>query len=279
MPFATRPLSPAGGVEVLLDPFTDLDDHARRAEFRHLFLEHHLLLVRGHRMTVADTVRVCGAVATVLQVADAPPEAYVSSPNGNATLPNVEIPWHSDMNFLAMPHLGASLYAEEIDEFSSPTWFANACRAAAHLSPELRTELEGIEAVHVLPAVPGYEPVDPGQPDVCHPVLWNHPITGEPLLYLSERQTWQPEVLVGVDPAVGDRLVNEVLHRLYADDNVYRHEWQTDDLVIWDNLAVQHRRDSVIGRRTLRRLALVEGAGDGDPYFAIQAAIRVQQNL
>ncbi len=132
MAFTTRPLGSAGGVEVFLDPFADLDDEAGRAEFRDLFLEHHLVLVRGHRMSVADTVRVCGAVATVLQVADTPPEAYASSPNGNATLPNVEIPWHSDMNFLEMPHLGASLYAEEIDEFSSATWFAIACRAAAH---------------------------------------------------------------------------------------------------------------------------------------------------
>jgi taurine dioxygenase len=274
MAFPTRSLSPALGVEVELDPFAEFDLEARR-ELRAHFLEHHLLLIRGHAMTVEDTVRVCGAVADVLQEEGTPPEAYVSSPDGNATLPDVEIPWHADMNFAAAPHLGASLYAEAVDELTSATWFANACRAAAHLPAELRAEITGLDAVHVLPAVPGYDSVDPDV-DMHHPVLWSHPLSGKPLLYVSERQTWQDRVIVGVDPDVAHRLLRELLACLYAADNVYCHEWQAHDLVIWDNLALLHRRDSVSGRRTLRRLALVDGPRAGDRYFAIQSAIREQ---
>ena len=41
---------------------------------------------------------------------------------------------------------------------------------------------------------------------------------------------------------------------MYAPDNVYEHTWQVGDLLVWDNLALQHARDAVNGRRTLRRV-------------------------
>ena len=49
----------------------------------------------------------------------------------------------------------------------------------------------------------------------------------------------------------------DIGHALYAPDNVYTHRWQPDDLLIWDNHALQHARD-VPGEspRTLRRVAI-----------------------
>jgi len=31
----------------------------------------------------------------------------------------------------------------------------------------------------------------------------------------------------------------------YSDDNVLVHDWRNGDIVIWDNLAVQHSRDEL----------------------------------
>ncbi|MCU1454105.1 MAG: taurine dioxygenase [Acidimicrobiales bacterium] len=280
MGLTARALRPFG-VEVAFDPHGELDP-SLRDELRRLFLEHHLLVMHSDGMTVAETTRICGAVATVLEEPGVAPEAYVSSPSGKSVLPDVEIPWHSDMNFNEMPHLGASLYAEEIDELSSPTWFANAARAAAELPEPLRDRVAPLWSLHELPAIPGAAgamAAPAGSPEVRstrHPVLWTHPITGEELLYVSQRQAQQAEVLEDLSDDAARSLLDEVFAHLYQPAHVYEHHWTEGDLVIWDNLAVQHRRGSVGGRRTIRRLALVDGDGAGDQYFKIQAMVRAQ---
>jgi len=44
-------------------------------------------------------------------------------------------------------------------------------------------------------------------------------------------------------------------------ENEYEHEWALDDLVVWDNLSLQHARracPSSQGNRTFRRVAVCE---------------------
>jgi taurine dioxygenase len=235
-------------------------------------------------MTVDEQVRICNCVANVLIEDGTPPEAYVSSPRGNSVLPDIELPWHSDMNFNVMPHLGASLYAEEVDELSSPTWYASATLAARRLPDDLRERIASLTALHELPLIPteamgGHDL--PTAADVAvaatrHPLLWEHPITHEPLIYISERQCKQEQVIENLDPTAAAEVTREVLAHLYSPENVVEHRWTVGDLVIWDNLAVQHRRNTVSGRRTLRRLALVQGSGEGDQYFKIQAMVKAK---
>ncbi|MCU1457935.1 MAG: taurine dioxygenase [Actinomycetia bacterium] len=277
MTFSTQPVSPALGIEVDLDPARDLDAE-EQAELRALFLEHHLILIRGHQMSVDDTVRVCGYITDVLHKEGVPPEAYVSTPKGDAVLPDLEVPWHGDMNFNVTPHLGAALYAEEIDEVSCPTWYANAARAAEKLPPELRAEIQDLEVAHDWPGTP-WDPTFNPVEATRHPLLWSHPLSQKPFVYIAERQLRQPHLIDGVDPAEEKRLIDELFAILYAPDNIYEHRWQTNDLVIWDNLMLQHRRGNVTGRRTLRRLALVNGpdAAEGDEYFDIQGTMRARR--
>jgi len=51
--------------------------------------------------------------------------------------------------------------------------------------------------------------------------------------------------------------VRTQIHRLtYTDQNTYVHNWEVGDLIIWDNVALQHSRKPVPddGPRTLRRV-------------------------
>jgi alpha-ketoglutarate-dependent taurine dioxygenase len=46
---------------------------------------------------------------------------------------------------------------------------------------------------------------------------------------------------------------------LYTKENLYEHHWQLGDLVIWDNLTLQHsRREAPLskGERTMRRVTI-----------------------
>jgi alpha-ketoglutarate-dependent taurine dioxygenase len=55
-------------------------------------------------------------------------------------------------------------------------------------------------------------------------------------------------------------LFDELYQRyLYCEQNVYEHQWAMGDLVIWDNLMIQHARRTAPlsnGERTLRRITM-----------------------
>jgi taurine dioxygenase len=51
-----------------------------------------------------------------------------------------------------------------------------------------------------------------------------------------------------------------LLKQTYRPEHVYEHWWDVGDLVVWDNLAVQHGRpdQADVPRRTLRRVVCAE---------------------
>jgi alpha-ketoglutarate-dependent taurine dioxygenase len=75
------------------------------------------------------------------------------------------------------------------------------------------------------------------------------------VLYVNEFMTSH---ISGLDRKESDALLDELFEYIYADDNVYAHHWQTNDVIIWDNIALQHCRPQSMGSapRHLRRLSL-----------------------
>ena len=64
----------------------------------------------------------------------------------------------------------------------------------------------------------------------------------------------------GLDAGGAAELIGELYEHSTRPDNVYRHEWQPGDVVMWDNGAVMHRadHDGVVGDRVLHR-GMVDG--------------------
>ena len=94
-----------------------------------------------------------------------------------------------------------------------------------------------------------------GAPQARHPALLPHPDTGAPILYVSEMQT---DHLVGMSSEESEQLLAEAFATLYRPENCYEHRWRPGDLVVWDNLALQHGRGPIVDgdRRSLRRVAV-----------------------
>ena len=92
-------------------------------------------------------------------------------------------------------------------------------------------------------------------PQQTRPAILPHPETGEPVLYVSQMQTAR---IGGLPQEEGERLLNELFSTLYAPENVYEHRWHNGDLVIWDNIALQHSRPDLTAHtpRRLRRIAI-----------------------
>ena len=85
------------------------------------------------------------------------------------------------------------------------------------------------------------------------PLVWDHPRTGRELLWLCEQMTSE---VVELDAEESEALLRELFAHLYSPENRWQHEWREGDLLLWDNVAVQHSRPDVIEDgpvRTLRK--------------------------
>ena len=254
----TSPLSPAFGVVI-----ADLDltgDLARyEDELRDLLREHQMLCFRASDLAGEDQKRLLACFGPLVDESfDGSGWSYVSNVEPGGVLGDGPFLFHSDLEFTPEPLWVLSLYAMELPDDPTTTRFANGARAAERLDPELVAELDGRTAIHVFPLLEGrgdaryrVRDLDDGAPRAEHPVLLSHPVTGARILYVTAMQT---DSVVGLPEDQSEALLARLWAELYAPDNVYEHEWRVGDLLVWDNLALQHARGAVTGRRTLRRV-------------------------
>jgi taurine dioxygenase len=248
-----------------------------------LLAEHHLLVFSGE-LTADEHVALVSCFGRVLpqgpriEVNDrpAPPlpvVTYVSNDRAKGDLASFELGFHHDLAHVANPLAGLSLYAVEMDATQTATRFASGARAYTKLRPELRDRIGRLQALFSANySVTSERPVsarearaslDPTWPRVVHPVVVAHPVTGVPCLYLNAMMTVE---ILGLATKESDDLLDELFAVLYEPSNVYEHRWRAHDLVIWDNLALQHARDRIVEDtpRTLRRVVF----GDRAPWEA-----------
>lgn len=180
----------------------------------------------------------------------------------------------------------ASLYGKEIAEPSVPTLFVSAEHAWNSLSPDLRSRVEGRFAVHCQDATRqrrnntddvlqiGFDV----QKSVTLPVGYRHPRNGKTVLYVCPLATHHID---GMEYDDCETLLEELFDHLYADANVYEHEWHQNDLVIWDNVTMQHARPNLtfkgpprVLRKTMTPMPTPEESGlteDAKPVFGTVA--------
>jgi taurine dioxygenase len=252
--FASQAL-PSFGRQVDADLSHPLDE-AQQQALRDLLYGEGLLLFREQRLSDEDQTRVMGHFGHVLVEEGGHREIDVG-----ANLGNCKLIFHSDLAFTPEPFKLLSLYGIDLADDSTSTLFASGMRAVDRLPPALRARVEGLESRIVIPGsqverAVSYETPD-FLPQVTGPVLLAHPVTGRPILNVFQMQTSRIE---GMAPAESEALLQELFAHLYAPDNVYEHVWRKGDLVIWDNIALQHARpdQSATPRRRLRRIAVAD---------------------
>lgn len=183
--------------------------------------------------------------------------------------------WHSDWSFLAQPPSGTCLLAVDIPPTGGDTLFANQIAAFNALTPERQEFLRGLTAIHSaqLAYAPdgSYGEKDTGRsmdirPDESaratqtHSLVQRHPETGEEALYSTLGYIIGIE---GMDQADAIALLSELAHWQSRDEFVYRHRWEPDMLVMWDNRSVLHKATGGYEghRRELHRTTIAAYAG------------------
>lgn len=162
--------------------------------------------------------------------------------------------WHTDWSFQEFPPDGTCLYGKVIPPVGGDTLFANQQAALEAMPSDLRERIEGVKAIHS--ARGGYAPDGTyGDDDVedrsmrirpsedayathLHPVVRTHPETGAETLYSVLGY------IIGFDGLEGDEerdLLGELYQWQTQEEFQYRHKWEPNMLVMWDNRCMLHR--------------------------------------
>jgi alpha-ketoglutarate-dependent taurine dioxygenase len=264
-----RELHPELGAEIKgIDPQIPLDD-ATMARLREIFDECSVLVFPDLDID-EDFQRylVFGLIGE-----EPPPQApehaahrgpmLVSNKADGGAAPYGRLLFHCDTMWAESPQPIISLYGARVDGASAPTQFVSMGAGWDTLPDDLRARVEHMRARHGqeeggYPNWGGDDDVQDSYFDVSRstitPVLRLHPRTGRPMLYVSQQCTIE---ILDLPSDENEKLLMELFEHLYAPEHVLEHHWREGDLVIWDNLAVQHGRGAVDlngAERTLRKV-------------------------
>jgi taurine dioxygenase len=179
--------------------------------------------------------------------------------------------WHTDSSFRPVPSNGSILHGIEVPEQGGDTLFANMYAVWDALPAARQRAIEGLRVLHSHDAVLSRsralsERADKGEyedlPAVQHPLVRRHPITGRRSLFLSPHTM---SGIVGWPDHEAVALLEELTAFATREDFVYRHRWQRDDVLMWDNRCTMHAvmpYDAEHARRIMHRTTIV---GDEAP--------------
>ncbi|MDT0382157.1 TauD/TfdA family dioxygenase [Streptomyces sp. DSM 42041] len=166
--------------------------------------------------------------------------------------------WHSDYSFMPRPFSLTFIYPQVVPKKNRGTYFIDMGRAYASLPERLKQAAAGTRARHSSKRYFKIRPTDvfrpigeilaeieKENPDVFHPTVVTHPVTGEEILYISEALTHELMQKDGtpVDEDVLQELFDSTGQRdtTFTHDNIHLQSFEEGDLLIWDNRSLIHR--------------------------------------
>src|SRR5688572_4393809 len=262
--FSLRRLGPHFGAEISgLDLSSDINAETFGAIER-AYVEHSVLLFRGQSMSdrchVEFSRRLGELEVHALREYVHPdhPELYRISniiENGkHLGIPDAGAYWHTDLSYTVLPSRGSIMQSLKVPRRDGKplgdTSFCSTAVAYDTLPDELKRRIEGRRAIHRFWDRYLAERKKAGQqvvvsderratlPDVVHPMVRTHPLSGRKCLFVNEGFTIR---IVDMREAESGELLQQLYQHISRPENIYRHSWKVGDVVMWDNWATQHR--------------------------------------
>ena len=225
---------------------------------REAWLTHHVLAFPGQRMSDDDLERFTlafGGFGVDPFIAPIPGREHIIAVERQAdeTSPLFAENWHSDWSFQARPPAGTCLCGIEIPPVGGDTLFANQHAALEAMPRALRPRIEGRMAVHSARrayAPEGFygdgdkakrsmdiRPSREAEATQLHPLVRKHPETGREGLFSCFGYIVGIE---GMDDAEAVPLLIELYQWQGREEFQYRHHWEPDMLLMWDNRSLLH---------------------------------------
>lgn len=181
--------------------------------------------------------------------------------------------WHTDRSFVDKPAMTTLLHILHVPVRGGDTLYVDMRKAYETLPVSTKARIEGLSARHsyqasliflgrqrswtatragrlarsilirILQGVDRQNTLfftfpDVAFPDVVHPLVVVHPVTGRRALYLNETCV---NGIIGMGEEESESLLQELYMRSLQPQFIYRHKWQAGDLVVWDNPSLMHR--------------------------------------
>ena len=243
-----------------------------QTQLRGAFDRYGLLLFRGQQLTGDDQKRVGAMFGTISLQGENYKQSdgtrYVSNVDADGLNKDGELSFHVDHSFYDTPLRAIMLYALEAPPpgAGGETMFASMKLAYDALPATLRERVDALQALHCYDFDVSRnvrqsnrfreKDLGPISTRATHPVVLTHPRTGEKILFISRRHV---DRIIGLEEAESEALLEELVTYIEEPSRTAKHHWRPGDLVIWDNMKLQHARTHFdpSHRRHLRRCQLM----------------------
>jgi alpha-ketoglutarate-dependent taurine dioxygenase len=166
--------------------------------------------------------------------------------------------WHADYTFMPKPFGITIIYPQVVPKENRGTYFIDMGKAYEGLSDELKVAIKDTYIMHTarryfkIRPTDVYRPIgevlleiDRETPAVRHPTTFEHPVTGETVLYLNEG--FADRISDADGNVIEDGLLDGLLAATGQLDTTFEHQnihlqtFDKGDLLIWDNRSLVHR--------------------------------------
>lgn len=259
MVLTVTPSGQACGARVEGIDLTQELSNAQVSELRQLWLEHKVIALPNQPLMPEDLERVAQYFGEVGEDPffghiDGYPNICAIQRDADEKTPIFAEIFHTDWSFMDVPPAGTALFGITIPPHGGDTLFSDQVKAYEEMPDELRERVEGLTAIHS--AARGYAPdgaygdgdqasgrsmqIKPSEKarETCsHPLVRVHHETGTKALFSSAAYIQGFE---GMSPEDAEALIMELYVYQTQEKFQYRHKWEKDMLVIWDNRSLLH---------------------------------------
>jgi len=172
--------------------------------------------------------------------------------------------WHSDSSFRLVPTRYSINHAYEVPGEGGITEFASQRIAYARLPAATKETIGPLHVLHdYVFSRSQTAPVDPNHaaslPPIEHRLVRTNPANGCKNYYVGSHA----RSIIGFSGIESRKLIDDLVEQATRTEDVYGHQWQAGDTLIWDNRCLLHRGlgfDADRWRRLMRQTR-VSGAG------------------
>lgn len=239
---------------IIHDVDLNIVDKNTTQHIQQALLDHHVIFFRNQQLAPqaqAELARSFGSlhIHPIFPTVENVPEIIVLD-SWKQDLRDNEL-WHMDVTFSQKPPLGCVLQAIKIPPVGGDTLWSSGTAAFAALDQGLQQKLKGLTATHdIRQSFPierfahndverqKLEETFKRNPPVVHPVVRTHPVTRQPILFVSEGFTTRINEL---DETESSELLKFLFEHATREQFHLCWKWQAGDVAIWDNRCTQHK--------------------------------------
>ena len=244
------------------------------------FVDHSILVIRNQELTPQQMVVAVGYFGSIFEqqnkrfsIPECPEIHYISNqesyPDGTRYIPGAG--FHTDHSNDIMPPKATVLLAIRLPNKGGDTQFVNMHAAYEGLASETKKRLSDLRAIHVYQSTHSQRKLMDLSKDnprvvpksAVHPLVRVHPETGKKSLYINPIRI---QSIIGMSEHEGIVLLNDLLEHATQKKFQYRHQWQLNDMVLWDNRCLLHKANGDYDRAQERFLYRVMLQGDKQGY-------------